>query len=66
MPESAIADHSGITRSSQHEEPVAEPDVLWGEYGIDALIWADPSPYGTPPAGATPRAPVPSSGSDAQ
>jgi len=22
-----------------------EPDVWWSEAGIDALIWADPTPY---------------------
>ncbi len=22
-----------------------EPDVWWGEHGIDALIWADGQPY---------------------
>jgi hypothetical protein len=26
-----------------HNEP--EPDVWWGEEGIDALLWADPRPY---------------------
>ena len=24
---------------------VAEPDVVWAESGIDALIWADTEPY---------------------
>lgn len=27
---------------------LAEPDVWWGESGIDALLWADPAPYGPP------------------
>jgi hypothetical protein len=25
--------------------PNAAPEVWWGEDGIDALLWADPTPY---------------------
>lgn len=28
----------------------AEPDVWWGEGGIDTLIWVDPIPYKSPTA----------------
>jgi hypothetical protein len=35
----------------------AEPDVWWGEPGIDALLWADPTPY-APPVGRDPVSPA--------
>jgi hypothetical protein len=31
-------------------KPESEPDVWWGEEGIDARIWADPRPYEQNPA----------------
>lgn len=31
-----------------NRESGGEPDVWWGEDGIDALIWADPTPYERP------------------
>lgn len=35
-----------VRASIWEDEPVA--DVWWGASGIDALIWADPIPYGEP------------------
>jgi hypothetical protein len=38
---------------------VPEPDVWWGESGIDADIWSDPIPYATPFVNASAEAAVP-------
>lgn len=39
-------------------ETLVEPDVWYGEDGIDALIWADPLPYRDPaPDLSAPHAP---------
>lgn len=34
--------------ASTLEDYQPEPDVWWGDDGIDAMIWADPLPYGDP------------------
>jgi hypothetical protein len=36
------------SRAAGELEARPEPDVWWGEDGIDALTWADPIPYVVP------------------
>jgi hypothetical protein len=36
-------------RQAQIEGGDVEPDVCWGQHGIDALSWADPPPLYTEP-----------------
>ncbi len=40
-------------------EAADEPDVWWGEDGIDAMIWADPTPYREPSETQTESVAVP-------
>lgn len=35
-----------------------EPDVWWGEHGIDALIWADARPYAEQPVATSTAVPA--------
>jgi hypothetical protein len=43
------------SRLNPTRDTIPEPEVPWGEHGIDALLWADPPPPYREPL---PRAPV--------
>lgn len=54
-----------IAVQQQLESDTHEPDVWWGQDGIDALLWADPPrPYAEPLADTDPQnTPLPAGGS---
>lgn len=54
------SDQLPIPSEAAVTEEAIVPDVWWGEHGIDALLWADPTPYAPPDALSEKRTAPPS------